>query len=229
MIWYVKSYSQYCPVAHALDLVGERWALLIVRELMLGQRRYTDLAEALPKIGTNILAARLRDLEAGGIVRKTKLPPPAAVSVYELTEAGRALDPVLGALAHWGALTMGPPQPTDCWSMYAVQARFRPDRAVDGSYEIRFDDESAIALRVDGGHLTASRYTEPDPGLAVQVEPGTLHELIEGMLTVPAALAAGRATLLAGTPTQLANLVGMFAPVAGRPADALPAPAVAVA
>ena len=88
----MKSYSQYCPVAHALDLVGERWALLIVRELMLGQRRYTDLAEALPKIGTNILAARLRDLEAAGIVRKAKLPPPAAVSVYELTDTGRALD-----------------------------------------------------------------------------------------------------------------------------------------
>ena len=216
----MKSYSQYCPVAHALDLVGERWALLIVRELMLGQRRYTDLAEALPKIGTNILAARLRDLEAGGIVRKTKLPPPAAVSVYELTDAGRALDPVLGALAHWGALTMGPPQPTDCWSMYAVQARFRPDRAVDGSYEIRFDEESAIALRVEDGQLTASRFAVPDPALVVQVEPGTLHELIEGLLSVPAALAAGRATLLAGTPEQLEALVQMFAPAAEREAAA---------
>ena len=99
----MKSYSQYCPVAHALDLVGERWALLIVRELMLGQRRYTDLAEALPKIGTNILAARLRDLEAAGIVRKARLPPPAAVSVYELTDirprarSGAPLDSPTGA------------------------------------------------------------------------------------------------------------------------------------
>ena len=216
----MKSYSQYCPVAHALDLVGERWALLIVRELMLGQRRYTDLAEALPKIGTNILAARLRDLEAAGIVRKAKLPPPAAVSVYELTETGRALDPVLHSLAHWGALTMGAPEPTDCWSMYAVQARFRPHAAVDGSYEIRFDEESAISLRVEDGQLTPSRYPAENPDLSVQVEPGTLHGLIEGVLSVPAALKDGRATLVAGTPEQLASLVGMFAPAAERDAAA---------
>jgi DNA-binding HxlR family transcriptional regulator len=210
----VKSYSQYCPVAHALDLVGERWALLIVRELMLGQRRYTDLAEALPRIGTNILAARLRDLEKAGIVRKTKLPPPAAVSVYELTESGHALDSVLRSLAAWGASTMGAPLPDECWSMYAVQARFRPDAAVDGSYEIRFDEVSAISLQVEHGQLTASRFAASDPSLVVQVAPETLHELIEGTLRVAAALDAGRATLLAGTPAQLASLVKMFAPAA---------------
>ena len=99
----MKAYHQYCPVAHALDQVGDRWELLIVRELMLGQRRYTDLAEALPGIGSNILATRLRDLEEAGIVRKTKLPPPWAVTVYELTDRGRELDCVLRALAAWGA------------------------------------------------------------------------------------------------------------------------------
>ena len=99
----MKAYHQYCPVAHALDQVGDRWELLIVRELMLGQRRYTDLAEALPGIGSNILATRLRDLEEAGVVRKTKLPPPWAVTVYELTERGRELDSVLRALAAWGA------------------------------------------------------------------------------------------------------------------------------
>ena len=99
----VKRYKQYCPVAHALDLVGDRWALLVVRELMLGPRRYTDLAEALPGIGTNVLATRLRTLETAGVVQKTKLPPPAAVSVYELTDDGRALDDVLHSLARWGA------------------------------------------------------------------------------------------------------------------------------
>jgi len=220
MISAVKSYSQYCPVAHALDLVGERWALLIVRELMLGQRRYTDLAEALPRIGTNILAARLRDLEAGGIVRKTKLPPPVAVTVYELTETGRALDPVLRSLAHWGALTMGPPAPDDCWSMYAVQARFRPDAAVDGLYEIHFDEEARISIRVEHGELTASRFPVGDPTLVVEVEPGTLHALIEGTLGVREALGNGRATLLAGTAAELASLVEMFVPDAARGAAA---------
>src|ERR1044072_5572156 len=88
----VKRYGQYCPVAHALDQIGDRWALLIVRELLLGQRRFTDLSEALPEIGSNILTARLRSLDAAGIVRKTKLPPPLGVTVYELTPDGRALE-----------------------------------------------------------------------------------------------------------------------------------------
>src|SRR4029450_8110191 len=86
-----KRYAQYCPVAHALELVGERWALLIVRELLGGQKRYTALAAALPGIGTNILAARLKDLEQAGVIQKRRLPPPAAASVYELTPYGDRL------------------------------------------------------------------------------------------------------------------------------------------
>ena len=94
-----RSYSQYCPMAHALDLVGDRWSLLVVRELMHGPRRYTDLVEGLPGIGTNILATRLKDLEANGLVEKRRLPPPAASMVYELTDNGRLLRPVLHELA----------------------------------------------------------------------------------------------------------------------------------
>jgi DNA-binding HxlR family transcriptional regulator len=83
-----RGYDQYCGIAHALDLVGDRWALLVARELMRGPLRYTDLVDRLPGIGTNILAARLRDLEAGGVIAKRTLPPPAASRVYELTEYG---------------------------------------------------------------------------------------------------------------------------------------------
>src|SRR6266540_2990664 len=104
-----KRYEQYCPMAHALDLVGERWALLVVRELMHGPKRYTDLADSLPGIGTNILAGRLRDLEAAGVVAKRTLPPPAASRVYELTDYGRSLRPVMRELALWGARSLGPP------------------------------------------------------------------------------------------------------------------------
>src|SRR5918999_5518835 len=104
-----KAFDQYCPVAHALSLVGERWALLVVRELLKGPMRYTDLAAGLPGIGTNILAARLRTLEDGGVVRKRKLPPPAASTVYELTEYGEGLDEVMYAMARWGIRTLGPP------------------------------------------------------------------------------------------------------------------------
>jgi DNA-binding HxlR family transcriptional regulator/putative sterol carrier protein len=216
----VKSYRQYCPVAHALDQVGDRWELLIVRELMLGQRRYTDLAEALPGIGSNILTSRLRDLESSGIVRKTKLPPPWAVTVYELTEHGRALDGVLRALAQWGAHTLGAPAPEDCWSMYAVHARFRPEQAVDGVYEIRFTDGETFSLQVRDGELVAMKLSAENPTLVVEAEPEALHAVIEGLLDPRAAVAEGRLSLVVGTEQELAQLIAMFAPGEGAAAAA---------
>src|SRR5215468_6617910 len=100
-------------MAHALDLVGERWSLLVILELMHGAKRYSDLAEALPGIGTNMLASRLRDLEAHEIVTRRTLPPPAASRVYELTEFGQALRPAMRELAIWGARSLGPPTEED--------------------------------------------------------------------------------------------------------------------
>jgi len=226
----VKAYHQYCPVAHALDQVGDRWELLIVRELMLGQRRYTDLAEALPGIGSNILASRLRALETTGVVRKTKLPPPWAVTVYELTQRGRELDAVLRALATWGASTLGPPEAGDCWSMYAVHARFRPEDAVDGTYEIRFVDGETISLQVSGGELTAMKLPAEEPDLVVEAPPEELHKVISGALSADAAVSEGRVRLLEGTAGELEHLAAMFAPygdaaAAGDVAAAAPAAA----
>ncbi len=208
----MKRYGQYCPVAHALDQVGDRWELLVVRELMLGQRRYTDLAGALPGIGSNILASRLRDLESAGIVRKTKLPPPWAVTVYELTEHGRALEPVLRSLARWGARTLGAPDPGDCWSTYAVHARFRPESAVDGSYEIRFVDGETISMEVADGTLVARKLPADAPDLVVEAHPEALHALVEGAVSIDVALAEGQITILVGSEDELAALVAMFEP-----------------
>jgi len=216
----VKRYHQYCPVAHSLDLIGDRWALLIVRELMLGQRRYTDLADALPGIGTNILAARLRQLEGAGVVRRTKLPPPWAVTVYELTERGRELDNVLRSLAAWGAGTLGPPEAGDCWSMYAVHVRFRPEAAVDGTYEIRFVDGETISLQVKDRELVAMKLSAQDPDLVVEAPPEELHKVISGAVGAQAAVSEGRVTLLAGTATELEHLAAMFAPMQGAAAVA---------
>jgi DNA-binding HxlR family transcriptional regulator len=146
----MKRYGQYCPVAHSLDLVGERWALLVVRELMEGPKRYTDLVDGLPGIGTNILASRLKDLEAGGIVQKTKLPPPAASTVYELTQCGHDLRPVLHELARWGARTLGPP-PLDAlrpgWLKNALEIALSPAVA-EGRLAFRVGEEEASV--VDG-------------------------------------------------------------------------------
>jgi DNA-binding HxlR family transcriptional regulator/putative sterol carrier protein len=208
----VKRYGQYCPVAHALDQIGDRWELLVVRELMLGQRRYTDLAEALPGIGSNILASRLRDLEDAGVVRKTKLPPPWAVTVYELTEHGRELEPVLRALAGWGARTLGAPDPSDCWSMYAVHVRFRPDAAVDGTYEIRFVGGETISMEVTGGSLVARKLPAEAPDLVVEADPEALHAVVQGQVSMSAALAEGRVKVVVGSEQELEALVGMFAP-----------------
>lgn len=97
-----RSYEQFCPVARALDVLGERWTLLIVRELLTGPQRYTDLRERLPGMWSNLLAQRLRDLEAGGLVARRELPPPAARTVYELTDRGRELDAVMQAIARFG-------------------------------------------------------------------------------------------------------------------------------
>jgi DNA-binding HxlR family transcriptional regulator len=208
----VKRYHQYCPVAHALDLIGDRWALLIVRELMLGQRRYTDLADALPGIGTNILAGRLRHLEGAGVVRRTKLPPPAAVVVYELTADGRALDDVLRSLAHWGGRTMGSPEAGDCWSTYAVHARFRPEAAVDGTYEIRFAGGEVMSVEVRDGALTTVRGEAQEPTLVVEAEPTGLHALIEQLEPLDAILVRGDLRLVSGSETDLTAFARMFAP-----------------
>jgi DNA-binding HxlR family transcriptional regulator len=104
-----KSYDQYCPIAEALDVVGERWTLLIARELMTGPQRFTDLRGSLPGIPPNLLSSRLRELEDSGLVARRELPPPAARTVYELTEEGRGLEPTLRALARWGISRLPPP------------------------------------------------------------------------------------------------------------------------
>ena len=146
-----KRYDQYCPVAHALGLVGERWSLLIVRELLHGPRRYTDLSASLPGIGSNILSARLKELENAGIVTKRRLEPPFASQVYELTEYGLGLKPVMRQLALWGLRTIGPPSDEDefapGWLYSAVDSVFAPV-APPGSFEFRVAGE--VASLVDG-------------------------------------------------------------------------------
>src|SRR5712691_11673221 len=146
-----KRYDQYCAIAHALGLVGERWSLLIVRELLHGPKRYTDLAASLPGIGTNILAARLKELESGGVLTKHRLDPPAASQVYELTPFGQDLKPVMRTLALWGLRSIDPPTEEDDlapgWLYGALDTVFAPI-APPGSFEFRIGTE--VAGLVDG-------------------------------------------------------------------------------
>jgi DNA-binding HxlR family transcriptional regulator len=132
-----RSYDQYCAMARALDVIGDRWTLLLVRDLLVGPKRYGDLLEGLPGIGTNLLAARLRELEAAGIVERRVLPPPAGSAVYELTEAGQALEPVAFALGRWGTRFLGSPRANDRLLptpfFLGMRARFSPPPAAGRS------------------------------------------------------------------------------------------------
>jgi len=171
----VKRYEQYCPMAHALDLVGDRWALLVIRELMHGPKRYTDLVDHLPGIGTNILAARLRDLERNGVVTRRTLPPPAASKVYELSEYGRELRPAMHELAMWGARSLGPPTDEDelfeGWLSNAMDIALAP-LAPSGRFEFRAGLE--IASLVDGEVVDGPI---ADPDVLVEGDPEGIYSL----------------------------------------------------
>ncbi|HEY3325778.1 MAG TPA: helix-turn-helix domain-containing protein [Novimethylophilus sp.] len=151
-----RSYNQFCALAKALDIVGERWTLLIARELLSGPKRFKDLHDALPGIGTNLLSARLKEMEQHGLVVRGKLPPPAASAVYELTDRGRGLGSVVGELVKWGFSLLGIPEPDEFfrprWAMQALLVTFDPDAAkeVSETYEFRIDDET-FHLRVSDG------------------------------------------------------------------------------
>ncbi len=195
-----RKFDQYCPMAHALSLVGERWALLIVRELLQGPKRYTDLTNGLPGIGTNILAGRLRSLEQAGVVRKRRLPPPAASMVYELTEYGMGLEETLYALARWGARSLGPPGPDDElypeWGLNALPALFNADaaRGLDEAYVLQVGDD-VFTARICDGTLKPSMGAAPDAALRVELDMDTFFALASGALGTREAVESGRARL----------------------------------
>ena len=172
-----KSYMQYCPIAHALDLVGERWSLLVVRELFDNDAlRYSDLHERLVGCGTNILAARLKELERNGIIQRRRLPPPAASTVYELTELGAELRPVMHQLAHWGARSLGPPSSAEelrpGWLTGALRTAFPPNPTT-ACVEFRIGEE--LASFVDG-EVHAGPAENPD--VVVEGEPAGFFHLV---------------------------------------------------
>src|SRR5258708_38405445 len=173
----MKRYGQACPIARALDVVGERWSLLLVRELILGPRRYRDLATGLPGIPSNVLAERLKDLQAAGVITRRTLPAPTDVTVYELTEAGRALQPALKELLDWG-LRYGPePHEDDVgqpgWAL--LTAAGRPSALPDGqTCELRVGPEF-FYLSSDAGKLSVRRGPAPDGDGAVTMAAATLY------------------------------------------------------
>lgn len=162
----MKTYSQYCAVARSLDLVGDRWVLLIVRELLSqGPCRFTDLRDGLPGIATNLLAARLKDMEENGLITRVDAPPPVATGLYQLTERGQQLQPVIAALVEWGLPTM--PVVTEGeavrgnWLGLLGQLRLRDTEPAQGPLTIAIDTDEAPVHLVSSGHTFEIRRGHP--------------------------------------------------------------------
>jgi DNA-binding HxlR family transcriptional regulator/putative sterol carrier protein len=193
-------YQQYCGLARALDIAGDRWTLLIVRELMPGPRRFTDLIDGLPGISRNLLTERLRALEREGIVARRELPPPAARQVYELTGDGRDLAGAMVPLIGWGARRLGTRKPTETfrprWAGLAM-ATFADREAAKGVSETYqyLGDRSAFYLVVDDGSIELHDGRADDPSVTVTADEETLAEIAGGNTTASAAAAAGALTI----------------------------------
>lgn len=192
-----RSYGQFCAVAKALDQIGERWTLLLVRELMLGPRRFTDLQNALAGLGTSLLSARLKRLEEIGAVKRDRLPPPAASTVYELTELGWGIAPVVKALAEWGTrlLENGPSNDETFrpeWLALMTSAMAQPDPRHTETYEIRVNSE-VLHIRVAGGRAQARVGPAPaKPELVLSTDTKTFAEVGFGRLDLMQAVRQGR-------------------------------------
>jgi DNA-binding HxlR family transcriptional regulator len=217
-----RSYGDACGIARALDTVGERWALMVVRELLLGAKRFTDIREGLPGLSADVLAQRLRELEESGVVARRSLPPPAASQVYELTPSGLALEPVIIALGRWGGANAAPPAEGMSMSLDAHILSFRtlfdPDLAAGfrASIQLRLDPHRFRAT-VAGRRLEIERGEAAAPDATIDTDPRTLIDVAHGRLELAAALRAGEVRI-EGDEGAAARFLGLFP---------IPAPAAA--
>ena len=238
-----RSYEQYCPLAGALDLLGERWTLLVIRELMWGPQRYTDILEALPGIGTNLLAGRLRDLERAGVVRRRTLPPPAASAVYELSERGEGLREPLMALAKWGIATLPPiPKLTSPEQLSGFPVRsmvFGLACAIDegnagdldATYALWLDEEPHI-VRVTRGSAEVRRGATDRADAVLRLDAWSFLRIVLGELTPADAEAEGGLAIegdrdAAERLLALMDFRELLAEAGGLATDAAPAAAAA--
>lgn len=209
-----RKYRQFCAVARGLDAVGDRWTLLLVRELLLGPKRFGDLLDAAPGIGTNLLSDRLRQLEAAGVVERATLPPPAGSSVYRLAEAGLELEPVVLAIGRWGARFMSERRPDDHLApgayFIALRARFSPERGepVSEAYEFRIGHR-VFEVRLDGKTCSTGEGGASNPAAVFTMLPETLDSLFFGRLSAEDALESG-AVIVAGDSAALARFLEKF-------------------
>lgn len=208
-----RSYQDSCGIARALDAVGGRWTLLVVRELVLGPRRYTDLQAGLGRIGPDVLAQRLRELEAAGLVQRGTAPGPGRVRIYELTERGRGLEPVLHALGRFGSALPMPPGAADLSvdaALVALQTTFRPERAGDlaATYELHLADET-FTVTISGGSLDVRRGPATTADASLRTATSVLAGLVWHGRSLTKAVSDGEAEVH-GDRKLLRRLLGLF-------------------
>ncbi|MEV0466544.1 helix-turn-helix domain-containing protein [Nocardia tengchongensis] len=191
-----RSYNQYCGLAVALDLLGERWSLLLLRNLLLGPQRFKDLLDGLPGIGTALLTERLKQLEAAGVITRATLPPPAGSAVYRLTADGEELRPVLVGLSRWGLTRLGEPTEQQFVApdllALGLQARFEPAaaEAAVGVYELRIDERS-YRIDITGNSIGIHAGAVDAPRASIVTDTPTLVAVNSGALSLAGALGAG--------------------------------------
>jgi DNA-binding HxlR family transcriptional regulator/putative sterol carrier protein len=209
-----RTYGDACGVARALDLVGERWTLMVVRELLLGPKRFTDIRAGLPGVSPDVLAQRLRELEQATIVARRKLPPPAASQVYELTPAGLALEPTIVALGRWGGANAPPPADGVGMSLdshvISLRALFEPALAEGfaARLDLRLGDQRFRAEVADGAFVV-ERGDASAPDAIVETDAPTFLALVRGVRELDEALAAGDIAI-DGDATAVARFLGLF-------------------
>lgn len=191
-----RTYDQHCALAHGLDVLGERWTLLVIRELLLGPQRFSDLESSLAGIGPNTLAARLRQMEKDGLIEKRRLPPPAPATVYALTDLGAALEPAIIELGRWGRhrlpATTGHQAFRPAWLLLALKVSFDPAHAadVDAVYQLTVSDEP-FTVRIRRGSIDVRRGNTSDADVTICTDHHTLLALANGTLSPGEAVKAG--------------------------------------
>jgi len=218
----MRTYGDGCGIAHALDLIGERWALLVVRELLLGPKRFTDLRDGLPNASPNVLAQRLRDLEQGAIVRRRKLAPPAGSSIYELTDWGRELKPIVLSLGTWAIHSPSFPDNVPVGTdsvILALGTFFDADAAGDLSarYELRLG-ANTFRVRIADRQIELDRGPTDDADAIIETDAVSFSALVWGGRQLPDALRAGDVTI-DGDHDAVTRLLGLFP----KPTQAAPA------
>jgi len=208
-----RVYGQYCGFARALELVGERWALLIVRDLLVGPKRFSDLQRGLPKIPSNILTSRLKELEEAGIVQRRLQPRPSNGVFYELTEVGNDLEDAVMALGRWGAQRLGEPRPgeivTEDAMVMALRTTFQPEAAgrTRASYELRLGD---IVINAKVANGRASVVAGPLPGADLIIETGPAVRMLLAREVTPEQALKKKLVRITGDPKLLDRFVRMF-------------------